>query len=123
VGVSLFIFALVFLTGCATKGSVQDSSTAHQKIVFASAYSAEECQPRMNDLTHNEVHLINESRRLATSIFSLGIVPSHSIRTIVGFPVLHRCEPTKLSGIAAAAGENGGRLIKRAHYYGLISMA
>jgi hypothetical protein len=29
----------------------------------------------------------------------------------------------KYRGIAAAAGENGGRLIKRAHYYGLISMA
>ena len=71
------MFALVLLAGCATKGTVQDNPTAHQKIVFASAYSAEECRAKMNDLTHSEVQQINESRRLATSIFSLGIVPSH----------------------------------------------
>lgn len=75
--VSLVMLALVVLSGCATRGSVQDNPSANQKVVFASAYSTEDCQAKMNDLAQNEVHMISDDQRLATSIFSLGIVPSH----------------------------------------------
>ena len=79
----LAMLAFVILSGCAAQGSVQNNPSANQKIVYASAYSTEGCQAEMNDLAQNEVHMVSDDRRLATSIFSFGIVPAHQCIGIV----------------------------------------
>ena len=79
----LAILAFVILSGCAAQGSVQNNPSANQKIVYASAYSTEGCQAEMNDLAQNEVRMVSDDQRLATSIFSFGIVPSHQCIGIV----------------------------------------
>ena len=71
------MLAVLLLGGCAGRNSVQNNPSAHQKIVFASAYSVEDCQAKMNDLAKSEVRMIDSSQRVVTSIFSFGIVPSH----------------------------------------------
>jgi len=77
--VLIALFALVSAAsgGCAGRGSVQDNPSAHQKFVFASAYSTENCQAKMNDLAGTDVQMIEDDQQVVTSIFSLGIVPSH----------------------------------------------
>ena len=62
---------------------MQNNPSANQKIVYASAYSTEGCQTEMNDLAQNEVHMVSDDQRLATSIFSFGIVPAHQCIGIV----------------------------------------
>jgi hypothetical protein len=79
----LAMLAFVILSGCAAQGSVQNNPSANQKIVYASAYSTEGCQAEMNDLAQNEVHMVSDDQRLATSIFSFGIVPAHQCIGIV----------------------------------------
>ncbi len=79
---SLGLFAVATLLtlglgGCAGRGSVQDNPSAHQKYVFASAYSSEDCQTKMNELAGTDVRVIEDDDHLVMSIFSFGIVPSH----------------------------------------------
>lgn len=73
---SLLLLAFIVLSGC-SRASVQDNPSANQKIIFASAYSVEDCQAKMNAAAGSDVRTINDSSRVATSILSLGIVPSH----------------------------------------------
>jgi hypothetical protein len=75
--VALIMLALVGLSGCAARGTVQDNPSAHQKFVYVSASSTEDCQAEMNDLTQNDVQMISDDRRLTMSILSFGIVPAH----------------------------------------------
>ena len=75
--VALFGLVSALLGGCAGRGSVQDNPTAQQKFVFASAYSTADCQAKMNDLAGTDVQMVEDDQQLVTSIFSLGIVPSH----------------------------------------------
>jgi hypothetical protein len=56
---------------------VQDNPSAHQKFVFASAYSAADCQAKLNDLAGSDVQLVEDDQQVLMSILSLGIVPSH----------------------------------------------
>ena len=73
---SILLLVLVVLTGC-SRSSVQDNPSANQKIIFASAYSIEDCQAKMNAAAGGDVHMISDSPRVGTSILSLGIVPSY----------------------------------------------
>jgi hypothetical protein len=75
--VSFIIFLLIFSSGCAGRGTVQDNPAAHQKIIFASAYSTSDCQAKMNALARSEVIIIHDALHSGTSVLSLGIVPSH----------------------------------------------
>ncbi|MBI3758915.1 MAG: hypothetical protein HY269_04075 [Deltaproteobacteria bacterium] len=75
--VSFITFLLIFASGCAGRGTVQDNPAAHQKIVFASAYSTADCQAKMNALAQSDVTMIHEALHSGTSVLSLGIVPSH----------------------------------------------
>lgn len=75
--VSFIIFLLIFTSGCAGRGTVQDNPAAHQKIIFASAYSTADCQAKMNALAQSEVIIIHDALHSGTSVLSLGIVPSH----------------------------------------------
>jgi hypothetical protein len=77
VPIALLALVSAALGGCAGRGSIQDNPSAHQKFVFASAYSTDVCQARMNDLAGTDVQMVEDDRQLFTSIFSLGIVPSH----------------------------------------------
>jgi hypothetical protein len=77
VRISPLILAFAVLSSCAAPGAVQDNPSAHQKIVFASAYSVEGCRTEMNHLAGSTVRMINDSQQPATSIFSLGIIPAH----------------------------------------------
>ena len=74
---SWLVLASAVLASCATRGTVQDNPSANQKIIFASAYSAEDCQAEMNTLAGTEVKMVSDSQRLVMSILSLGIQPSH----------------------------------------------
>jgi hypothetical protein len=56
---------------------VQDNPSARQKFVFASAYSAADCQAKLNDLAGSDVQLVEDDQQVIMSILSLGIVPSH----------------------------------------------
>lgn len=91
---SLSALGLAFLTGCA-EPVVQDNPSAHQKIVFASAYSVESCEAKMADLARGEVKMVNDSAHLAASIFSLGIVPSHQCIGVVKDPLANTSAPIK----------------------------
>lgn len=73
------LFALVSagLGGCAGPGSVQNNPSAQKKYVFASAYSKDKCQAKMDVLAGTDVQMIEDDKQVVTSIFSLGIVPSH----------------------------------------------
>jgi hypothetical protein len=75
--VSFIIFLLLITSGCAGRGTVQDNPAAHQKIIFASAYSTADCQAKMNALAQSDVTMIHEALHSGTSVLSLGIVPSH----------------------------------------------
>jgi hypothetical protein len=75
--VALFALMPAVLGGCAGRGSVQDNPSARQKFVFASAYSAADCQAKLNDLTGSDVQLVEDDQQVLMSILSLGIVPSH----------------------------------------------
>jgi hypothetical protein len=67
----------VALDGCAGRGTVQDNPSARQKFVYASAYSTDDCQARMNQLAGADVRMIEDDQHVLMSIFSLGIAPSH----------------------------------------------
>jgi hypothetical protein len=67
----------VALDGCAGRGTVQDNPSARQKFVYASAYSTDDCQAKMNQLAETNVKMIEDDQHLVTSILSLGIAPSH----------------------------------------------
>jgi hypothetical protein len=91
----LAMLAFAILSGCAAQGSVQNNPSANQKIVYASAYSTEGCQAEMNDLAQNEVRMVSDDQRLATSIFSFGIVPAHQCIGIVKDTLAVAPAPTK----------------------------
>ena len=67
----------VAVDGCAGRGTVQDNPSARQKFVYASAYSTDDCQAKMNQLAGSDVKMIEDDTHLLMSIFSLGIAPSH----------------------------------------------
>ena len=75
--VALFALVSAVLGGCAGRGSVQDNPSAQQKFVFASAYSAADCQAKMKDLAGPDVQVVEDDQQVVMSILSLGIVPSH----------------------------------------------
>lgn len=78
--VGLFAIAIllaVAVDGCAGRGTVQDNPSARQKFVYASAYSTDDCQAKMNQLAGSDVRMIEDDEHLLMSIFSLGIAPSH----------------------------------------------
>ena len=68
---------VVAVDGCAGRGSMQDNPSARQKFVYASAYSTDDCQAKMNQLAGSDVKMIEDDTHLLMSIFSLGIAPSH----------------------------------------------
>jgi hypothetical protein len=73
---SLLLLALVVLAGC-WRTVVQDNPSASQQIIYASAYSTDDCQAKMNAAAGKDVQMIHDTSRVGFSILSLGIAPAH----------------------------------------------
>jgi hypothetical protein len=77
----------LLIAGCTNVEGTQADPANHRRDVWASGYSLDECQSRMNELAGASVQMTGHVSQVGMSILNFGMLPPYTCHGIAAMPV------------------------------------